>query len=82
MRFSQMDTIGDLRRSGGALEYCCSRCGGTRVFDPDQLPFGNLQSIATVHRRMHCSRCGEQGAGSFTRAWFQEQRLQIMDHTL
>jgi len=82
VRYKQLDTMGDLRRCGGAVEYCCSRCGGTRLFDAHQLPFGDLQSIATVHRRMHCSQCGEQGAGSFTRAWFRDQHPQSLDTAL
>jgi hypothetical protein len=82
VRSRPVNTIGDLRRSGGALEYCCSRCGGTRLFSPASLPFGNLQSVATVHRRMHCSLCGEQGAASFTRAWFRHPGPDVLDSTL
>lgn len=68
MRLTRHATIGDLRRTGALLEFACSHCGATRLFDPNDLPFGNLQSIATAHRRMNCSICGWQGGGSFTRA--------------
>jgi hypothetical protein len=60
-------TIGDLRRFGTMLEFTCCRCSGRRVFDPQELPFGNTQSIATAHRRMRCSFCGWQGDSAFTR---------------
>ncbi|MBK8084939.1 MAG: hypothetical protein IPK28_14570 [Devosia sp.] len=75
MRLTRHVTIGDLRRGGALLEFVCSRCGDSRLFDPATLPFGNLQAVATAHRRMHCSVCGWQGAGSFTRARRLRQAL-------
>jgi hypothetical protein len=62
-----LETLGDLRRTGIMLEFTCPRCAVTRLFDPCVLPFGDLQGIATVGRRMHCSFCGSEGDGAFTR---------------
>jgi hypothetical protein len=68
MRSDRHVSIGDLRRSGGLLEFACSHCGARRLFHPSHLPFGDLQPIVTAHRRMNCSSCGLMGDGSFTRA--------------
>ncbi len=61
-------TVGDLRRAGTPLEFICNHCSVSRLFDPFTLPFGNLQNVATAHRRMRCSFCGHTGEGAFTRA--------------
>ena len=67
-RHFRFATIGDLRQHGARLEYTCGCCGRTRLFEPGRLPFGNLQPIATAHRRMRCSTCGWAGDGTVTRA--------------
>ena len=63
----RMITVGDLRRSRTLLRFTCARCAGTRLFDPFQLPFGNLQPILTINRRMKCSVCGWDGESSACR---------------
>lgn len=65
--FGRRITLGDVRRSGIYVEYICGCCLSIRAFDPRQLPFGNLQLVAAMHRRMRCTFCGGAGASSMTR---------------
>jgi hypothetical protein len=60
-------TLGDVRRSGMYVEYICANCLNIRSFDPRVLPFGNLQLVTVMHRRMRCTFCGGAGASSVTR---------------
>lgn len=60
-------TLGDVRASGLFVEYLCGSCLRARLFDPRELPFGDLQLIAALHRRMRCGFCGGQGESSMTR---------------
>jgi hypothetical protein len=65
--YGRHTTVGDLRRTGMYIEYTCSSCLNARSFDPLDLPFGNLQLVVAVHRRMRCSFCGAKGDSSTSR---------------
>ena len=62
-------TIGDLRRSGKALEIGCMNCDRHGYFDPRALALPDTLPVPQTAARLRCSQCGFRNAPTSVKVW-------------
>jgi DNA-directed RNA polymerase subunit RPC12/RpoP len=65
--FRRCESLADLSRHGFCLRILCPRCGHERFANPGALMLevgrrGGSIGIASLGKRLRCTRCGTRGA--------------------